>query len=60
MTRHLTQAWYTLSGTKAYCILKDYLKAWEIPAERIRTISYGGASERQIVTESQDASDTGW
>lgn len=60
MTRYLTQAWYTLSGAKVYCIFKDYLKVWEITAEQIRTVSYGGASGHQIMTESQDTSYTGW
>ena len=40
--------------------VKDYLEAAGIPAERMRAVSYGEASERQIVPESQGPGDTGW
>ena len=40
--------------------VKDYLEAQGIPAERMRTVSYGEAAERQIVPDSQSPGDTGW
>ncbi len=49
----------TLGESRAEAVT-EHLEARGIPAERMRTVSYGEAAERQIVPDSQGPGETGW
>lgn len=48
-----------LGGRRAEAV-KDYLEAEGIPASRLRAVSYGEATERQVVPDAQGPGDMGW
>lgn len=47
-------------GERRADAVKDYLESAGIPSDRLRAVSYGEATDRQVVPDAQGPGDAGW